>query len=83
MNHPFLGTLPNAFGSPSKNLDRPGRAVVADFLRKVLKLGLLRLEDLCERIEFKPMSKKDVLTQVGMKCLHAPATSDLGAFCLG
>ena len=64
VNHPFMGTLPTSFGSASKHLERPGRAVTADFLRKVLKLGLLRLEDLCDRIDFKPMEKKDMLTQV-------------------
>ena len=64
MNHPFLGTLPVAFGSPSEYLERPGRAVTADFLRKVLKLGLLRLEDLCDRIDFEPLDKQSILTQV-------------------
>ncbi len=63
VNHPFMGALPAAFGSLSKHLDRPGRAVTADFLRKVLKLGLLRLEDLCDRIDFDPLDKQSILTQ--------------------
>ncbi|KAK9811088.1 hypothetical protein WJX73_001682 [Symbiochloris irregularis] len=44
--------------------ERPGRAVVADFLRKLLRLSALRLADLCERLDFSPMQPADILQQV-------------------
>lgn len=59
----YFGPLPQAFGSPTEHLDRPGRAVIADFLRKVLKLGLLRMADLCDRMDFDPLDRQDILTQ--------------------
>ena len=59
-----LGPLPSAFGDPQEELDRPQRAVLADFLRKVLKLGWLRLADLCERMDFDPLDRQDILIQV-------------------
>ena len=59
-----MGTLPTAFGSPTKHKERPGRAVIADFLRKVLKLSLLRLDDLCDRIDCVPLDKHNILAQV-------------------
>lgn len=67
----MFGPLPAAFGAPSEHLERPGRAVIADFLRKVLKLGLLRLADLCERMEFEPLDRQDILTQVQLSRLSS------------
>ena len=42
----------------------PGRAVLAEFLTKLLRLAALRLSDLCERLSFSPLDKADVLSQV-------------------
>ncbi len=70
---PAAGTLPAAFGRASEGAERPGRAVLADFLHKVLKLAALRLADLCDRLDFEPLDRHDVLMQVGL--LHSPAHS--------
>ena len=50
--------------------DRP-RAVLAEFLRKLLRLSVLRLADLCERLDLAPMDQGDVLRQVCLLCLCA------------
>ena len=63
------GTLPAAFGRGVEGDARPGRAVVADFLHKVLKLAALRLADLCDRLDFAPLEHADLLTQVRTSCL--------------
>lgn len=44
--------------------------MIADFLRKVLKLGLLRLADLCDRMDFDPLDRQEVLTQVYTMVQH-------------
>lgn len=67
--------LPSAFGPPGEHQERPGHAVIADFLRKVLKLGLLRLADLCDRMDFDPLERQDILTQVRTGLPPAPAAS--------
>lgn len=63
---PAAGTLPAAFGRAGEGAERPGRAVLADFLHKVLKLAALRLADLCDRLDFEPLDRHDVLMQVGI-----------------
>ena len=67
---PLAGPLPYCFGEGTESASgaEQGRArmVVADFLRKVLKLASLRLTDLCDRIDFSPLDRTDVLTQVIM-----------------
>ena len=61
--------LPPAFNAGGADVgicrDRPGRAVLADFLKKLLRLSALRLADLCERMEFSPLDQSEILTQVG------------------
>ena len=39
--------------------------MLAEFLTKLLRLSALRLADLCERLNFAPMDKADILAQVG------------------
>lgn len=50
--------------------DPQARALLADFLRKVLRLAALRLADLCDRMDFHPMPRADVLAQVGCAFHH-------------
>ena len=42
----------------------PGRAVLAEFLSKLLRLAALRLGDLCDRLSFSPLDRADILSQV-------------------
>jgi hypothetical protein len=70
------GALPAAFGPPGEGLERPGRAVLADFLAKVLKLAALRLADLCGRLDFEPLERQDVLSQARPR---APASAPASA----
>lgn len=58
------GALPAAFGRPGEGLERPGRAVVSDFLNKVLKLAALRISDICERLDFDPLDRDQIVSQV-------------------
>ena len=58
------GALPAAFGRPGEGLERPGRAVVSDFLNKVLKLAALRISDICERLDFEPLDRDQIVSQV-------------------
>ncbi|KAK9815768.1 hypothetical protein WJX72_009183 [[Myrmecia] bisecta] len=61
------GPLPHAFGRPAAYVglpERPGYAILSEFLRKVLKLSEMRLRDLCGRINFAPLEADDILTQV-------------------
>lgn len=60
---PAVAALPAAFGRPGEGEERPGRAVLGDFLAKVLRLAALRLADLCDRLDFEPLDRQDVLTQ--------------------
>ena len=52
-------------GVRERPLGGPHRAVLAEFLTKLLRLSALRLADLCERLNFAPMDKSDILAQVG------------------
>ena len=57
-------TLPHAFGKPGEvQSEAPGRAVVSDFLNKVLKLAALRIADICERLSFEPVDKNAITVQ--------------------
>ena len=57
--------LPAAFGKSNEAAsDQPGRAVVSDFLNKVLKLAALRIADICERLSFEPVDKNSITVQV-------------------
>ena len=60
--------LPPAFSTGGHDVsvsrDKPGRAVLADFLKRLLRLSALRLADLCERMDFSPHDQGDILTQV-------------------
>ncbi|KAK9837434.1 hypothetical protein WJX81_002188 [Elliptochloris bilobata] len=67
---PVVGALPAAFGRPGEGEERPGRPVLADFLAKVLKLAALRLADLCDRLDFEPLDRHDVLMQVYTMVTH-------------
>lgn len=58
------GALPAAFGRPGEGLERPGRAVVSDFLNKVLKLAALRITDICDRLDFEPLNRDQIVLQV-------------------
>lgn len=58
------GALPAAFGRPGEGLERPGRAVVSDFLNKVLKLAALRITDICDRLDFEPLDRNQIVSQV-------------------
>lgn len=54
-----------AFGKPNEaHSEQPGRAVVSDFLNKVLKLAALRIADICERLSFEPVDKNCITVQV-------------------
>ena len=60
-----FNTLPVAFGKANEAAsDQPGRAVVSDFLNKVLKLAALRIADICERLSFEPVDKNSITVQV-------------------
>lgn len=52
----------------------PGRAVLAEFLTKLLRLAALRLGDLCDRLSFSPLDRADILSQVRLRghmfCTH-------------
>jgi hypothetical protein len=66
------GVLPAAFGRPGEGLERPGRAVVSDFLNKVLKLAALRITDICDRLDFEPLDRNQIVSQVLPSFLHLP-----------
>lgn len=62
-------SLPLAFAADGTDVvnthaARPGRMVLAEFLRRLLRLSALRLADLCERMDFHPVEPGNVLTQV-------------------
>ena len=62
--------LPVAFGKANEVVsDQPGRAVVSDFLNKVLKLAALRIADICERLTFEPVDKNSITVQVPLLSL--------------
>jgi hypothetical protein len=56
--------VPAAFGKLGEGADRPGRAVISDFLNKVLKLAALRIADICDRLEFEPLERDQIVLQV-------------------
>ena len=64
-------TLPHAFGKPGEAAsEAPGRAVVSDFLNKVLKLAALRIADICERLSFEPVDKIAITVQASGDPTH-------------
>ncbi|CAL5223875.1 g6466 [Coccomyxa viridis] len=66
-----FNTLPVAFGKANEAAsDQPGRAVVSDFLNKVLKLAALRIADICERLSFEPVDKNSITVQVYTMVAH-------------
>jgi len=68
-----FNTLPHAFGKPNEAAsDQPGRAVVSDFLNKVLKLAALRIADICERLSFEPVAKNSITVQVSILSSSRP-----------
>ena len=64
-----LGSIMQPAATPRSAAQRPGsspgRAVLAEFLAKLLRLAALRLSDLCDRLSFSPLDKSDILTQAG------------------
>lgn len=56
--------VPAAFGKLYDGAERPGRAVVSDFLNKVLKLAALRIADICDRLDFEPLEREQIVLQV-------------------
>lgn len=65
---PAAGTaLPNGFGSMDTTVsysDKPGRHIVQEFLRKVLKLAANRSHDLCGRLDLEDANREEIETQV-------------------
>ena len=85
---PVPGTvLPHSYGlneAPAASQQSgvpevPGRALVHEFLKKVLKLSLIRLLDLSDRLDFEPADRMDIVTQVSRK----PGTKRCGFPCIG
>ena len=68
-----FNALPAAFGRPNEAAsEQPGRAVVTDFLNKVLKLAALRIADICERLSFEPVDKNAITVQVQLPLCSNP-----------
>ena len=44
--------------------DRPGRHILQEFLRKVLRLAANRLHDLCSRLDLEDVNREEIETQV-------------------
>jgi len=65
---PVAGTaLPNGFGSMDTTAsysDKPGRHILQEFLRKVLKLAANRSHDLCGRLDLEDANREEIETQV-------------------
>ena len=65
---PAAGTaLPNGFGSMDTTVsysDKPGRHILQEFLRKVLKLAANRSHDLCGRLDLEDANREEIETQV-------------------
>ena len=73
----MFNTLPAAFGRPNEAAsEQPGRAVVSDFLNKVLKLAALRIADICERLSFEPVDKNAITVQVQPFLCSSPQLKD-------
>ena len=77
---PAVSALPAAFGRPGEGEERPGRAVLGDFLAKVLRLAALRLSDLCDRLDFEPLDCQDVLTQARPPALPSLCARSVGIY---
>ena len=84
--------LPHSYGpneAPAASLqpgvpEKPGRALVHEFLKKVLKLSLIRLLDLSDRLDFEPADRMDIVTQVSSKlsgkhCMQLPVHGTLSS----
>ncbi len=59
--------LPHGFGSMDTTVsysDKPGRHILQEFLRKVLKLAANRSHDLCSRLDLEDANREDIETQV-------------------
>jgi len=67
-NGPAASTaLPNSFGSMDTTVsytDKPGRHILQEFLRKVLKLAANRSHDLCGRLDLEDANREEIETQV-------------------
>lgn len=65
---PAAGTaLPKGFGSMDTTVsysDKPGRHILQEFLRKVLKLAANRSHDLCGRLDLEDANREEIETQV-------------------
>ena len=68
----FAGDAAGAASSASAAANVKAQRQVADFLARVLKLAGLRLSDLCDRLNFAPIDRNDVLTQVRITCRAHP-----------
>lgn len=59
--------LPHGFGSMDTAVsysDKPGRHILQEFLRKVLKLAANRSHDLCGRLDLEDANGEEIETQV-------------------
>lgn len=64
-----MAMLPKGFGSMDSTVsyaDKPGRHILQEFLRKVLKLSANRLHDLCSRLDIEDANREEIETQVGL-----------------
>lgn len=64
---PASTALPNGFGSIDTGVsysDKPGRHILQEFLRKVLKLAANRSHDLCGRLDVEDANREEIETQV-------------------
>lgn len=57
--------------------------MLAEFLTKLLRLSAMRLGDLCERLNFSPMDKSDILAQVGLGMSVADSGQSADGWALG
>lgn len=71
------------FGDPDKDIGKAqARKLLVDFLNKVIRLGLHRASELCDRIDLSPHDPKQILKEVNFPFATKFSVQNLCVYCI-